>query len=352
MPDVLFARFRASILIAFSLGLFGMLSASQSVGREEPAWGDRFRSEAPVQWKKYQGRAKRLQGKWSVTITEIAKQQITTSRTVEWKQRTNCALVLEHDEIEGSQPAGRDWLWCANPNYAFTLNRRSADKPWVVLDTTTNLTGEMRLTNLAMFPTPGEWAEYLANHPVTCGNIDRHLGKLLTKEPGFALTRVSPVVRDGRTLAKVEFDFHPEDQRIPLRGGWFLYDPEHCWVIHAYDVRVEWPRSPEYSSQGSMSATYEYRDASANFPLLKTIVKRVKQFDRPLKDQEYRYEFDVKEADVPEKDFTLSAFGFPEPPGSPKSPSTWYWWTAGAGIVLLVLSVATTWWLRRRQAAA
>jgi len=55
-----------------------------------------------------------------------------------------------------------------------------------------------------------------------------------------------------------------------------------------------------------------------------------------------RREFNLKEADVPERDFTLSAFGLSEP-GGVQRPTRWYLWAAILGIGCLIVAALFFW---------
>ena len=61
---------------------------------------------------------------------------------------------------------------------------------------------------------------------------------------------------------------------------------------------------------------------------------------RRLFQTENTYDFDFREGEVPESDFTLSAFGLPEPKGMalPKS-SRWYLWFIAGGVICLGVGV-------------
>jgi len=59
-------------------------------------------------------------------------------------------------------------------------------------------------------------------------------------------------------------------------------------------------------------------------------------------DSEMRREFNLKEADVPERDFTLSAFGLSEP-GGVQRPTRWYLWAAILGIGCLIVAALFFW---------
>jgi hypothetical protein len=119
-------------------------------------------------------------------------------------------------------------------------------------------------------------------------------------------------------------------------------------VIGAFDLQLSFPAYRELPSV-TKSGSYEYRDAGDGFPILQRIVCK---YNNPAKSYERddTYEFDLREADVPEDDFTLSAFGFKEPVGvkPPERPRTWLWLLAtAAGLAVLAVLFAV---LKRRAA--
>jgi hypothetical protein len=99
----------------------------------------------------------------------------------------------------------------------------------------------------------------------------------------------------------------------------------------------------------SVAEDYEYRQGEGGFPILASIVRRSKSPDTGL-DTEMRYEFKLRFADVPENDFTLSAFGFSEPVGMERG-FPWYVPLGIVGVALIVVAVLLRVWVRRRKAA-
>jgi hypothetical protein len=92
--------------------------------------------------------------------------------------------------------------------------------------------------------------------------------------------------------------------------------------------------------RASRVVTNEYQETRDGFPIHKrlVLVSRVVRSPEKSDDYEKTYEFDFREGDVPESDFTLAAFGLPEPLGMaiPKK-SRWYLWFIAGGVGCLLV---------------
>jgi hypothetical protein len=102
-------------------------------------------------------------------------------------------------------------------------------------------------------------------------------------------------------------------------------------------------------SKTSVSTTFDYHEHASPFPILKRWAERskVKSSSGGLEELESTHTFDLVEGDVPEKEFTLTAFGLSEPSGV-KRPVRWYLWAGMAGMGCVALALLL-WWVRRRK---
>jgi hypothetical protein len=303
--------------------------AGQARGAGGASWADRFREEAPRVWNEYRQRAKRLQGSFSVTFVSLPDNRVTLQRRGEIKQRDGCALCMRQTLKAGKEKDLTGEIGVANPSYRFELRRGSPEAEWTVFNLMT------RPGQVPRFHPPEEDVESWSTCPVNLVLAGTGPAPVLPTDPGYTLKGVSPVVRDGREWARVEFEYRPpqEKPRVPSLAGWALYDPDRYWVIGAFDLQLAFP-AVQGSQSAAKTANYEYRDAGDGFPILQHIVCRYK---KPAQAQSFgsedTYDFDLREADVPESDFTLSAFGFPDPVGikPPERPRSWLWLLAAAG---------------------
>src|SRR5206468_1121677 len=117
---------------------------------------------------------------------------------------------------------------------------------------------------------------------------------------------------------------------------------EKYWAIREYEVTGVWP-----DAKGTISGSFEVKDNRQGVPVLVRQVRRQKSLSPTPQgpvDHEYILEYDVSEkAKVPEREFTLTAFGLPEPDGAGRG-SYLYLWVTFAGVICIVLAVL----LRRR----
>jgi hypothetical protein len=305
------------------------------------SWAKRFQEEAPRAWDEYCQRAKRFQGSCSLTFID---KRGTVKRRLELKQREGCALFMRQTLKAEKEKDLTGEARVANPSYRFELRRKSPEAEWSVLHLMTRPGTDPR------FGPPEEDVESWSTCPVNLMLAFADLPSVLPTDAGYTLKGVNPVARDGRDWARVEFEYRPPQgkPRVPALAGWALYDPDRFWVIGAFDLQMSWPASKEVPPVAT-AATIEYRDAGAGFPILQRVFRRYKN---PAKSYEAdtTFDFDLREADVPESDFTLSAFGFPDPVGSkpPERPRTWLWLlAAAAGLAALAVLFAG---LKRRAA--
>lgn len=296
------------------------------LAQDDASWKQRFETEAPPAWNKYRARAKRLQGSIERTTTRLApKREVISRDKCEIKQRNGCALFLSQELGIGKPPDTKGIAMCMNNRYGFEARRRTPTSPWVAVTLDVDLSDGMKYNYGSP---PNEAVVYWTACPTSFDLIPYFtLGSI--KDPGFEVRRVIPVTQNDKQAVKVEFDYRPtsDKPKNPSLKGWVLYDPQRFWVIQ--ESQIEWILS---KIKASMALAYEYEDSADGFPTPKRIIRRF----TPEKgvDRENRYDFDLKEADVPESDFTLSAFGLPEPP-LPERPFPWYLVLAGVGTACL-----------------
>jgi hypothetical protein len=132
-------------------------------------------------------------------------------------------------------------------------------------------------------------------------------------------------------------------------NGWFDCDPEHAWVMAAGQfTRVDSgvPVSFSFSTVVSMS--------SDGIPIPKerrtTLSATRKDGRNSVGDVLVKY--DLVSGSIPEKEFTLSAFGLPEPGGTiPETSSVRHLWLGGGALVCAGTAIALWWFARRRRVA-
>lgn len=165
-------------------------------------------------------------------------------------------------------------------------------------------------------------------------------------EPSFVVGRVIPVVKDGLSLAHVEFEIRyakgemEQYKDTRYAAGWFEARPDQNWIIQ------EWVASSA-KIQEATHIKIEFGGGRDGLPLPKRISRSA-----PL--GRHVIVFDsIDHAATPAREFTLAAFGLPEIDRKPEPPSrnrTAYV-LIGAGILVLVAAIGLKVYTRPRQAA-
>lgn len=329
LPMLLRSKFLPlfTILLAIPSPAFrGLLFA-----QDDASWKDRFLKEAPSEWEKYRARAKRFQGVIERTTVRLTpEKEVMNKDRCEIKQKDGCALFLVQALVSEKQPDEKGLGLCINNQYGFEIRRRTPNTQWVAVNLDVDLSDGMKF-NLASPPT--EAVVYWTDCPVDF-NLIPYFSWSGIKDPKFTVQQVTPISRSGRQGVKVEFAYRSprEKPNMPsVKKGYVLYDPQRFWIILEYNAQIEWEST---NVKASTTVAYEYEETADGFPIAKRIIRRF----TPVKgvDRENHYEFNLKEADVPESDFTLTAFGLPEPSGIKRGrPFPWYLALAGIGTACL-----------------
>jgi len=236
-----------------------------------------------------------------------------------------------------------------NSLYAFALRRKERDAPWTISKVQTDLSDGGLIAPGRMRPS----AQHYINFPINVPYVTDATLPELVKSPHFSPTEIRLVPRNGRALVKVQFVVSQPTSKKPgaLKGGWFLLDPDFMWVQRESDLKIQW--KGKVLEDLAVNTTFEYREDAVPFPVLARTVQSRKTTVAGQMTEEMRWThaFDLLEADVPESEFTLSAFGFTEPPGFTKRATPWHLWAAFAGIGCIASAVFFRRRAQRRQAA-
>ena len=308
----------------------------------------RFLREAPKAWEVYRQRANRLQGDIILIIsTESPRWQM--RREFQVKRCPSAKLWLT--QYFPGQPSGnetvqkrkrleRGEVTVSNSKYSFRLRRHAPDSPWFVTEVDTADAHAGRIFDDADM-------EFNVLAPVTLGwatgGPPPRLG-----DARLSIAQVAPVESDGRQLVKVEYRYRPEaGPGTPEQGeGWALLDPANGWVVREADLSTTY--GAETNGPSHIHAVFEYGRPSNQGLLL---LRRTVELSFPSSaDAKNVTEYNMREQDVPEREFTLSAFGFAEPPDvGGRFP--WYIPLGIVGVALIVVAVLLRVWVRRRKAA-
>jgi hypothetical protein len=173
----------------------------------------------------------------------------------------------------------------------------------------------------------------------------------LVQDKGFRCVKVAPESIKGEDLVRVTFTFTPEG-RNRLKGGWFVLDPRHNWVIRSSEIELDLGEKSEGVAKWTVQN--EFTEGSDRHPIATKHVMRIEVWEKGRLTAETEYITDYASRErpsIPEEEFTLSAYGLPEPHWARPKKTPWYWWFGMAGIGCLCVAAAVR-WLKTRKAPA
>lgn len=293
---------------------------------------DQFRKEAPSAWEEHRLLTALVGGAWTTVAHYSAKAGAKPRDDIireEIKLGTGGGVVVHSSDINKD---GKSTLMAMgyNPRYAFELKSDNPEGPWV-------------LQKLAMNTEPA-W--------------DR--AREILAPPNFMLTAIggrsiplSDYVQDDGTevdLQRVEGDlvtfvFHREESRDEKSARW----PTEAEVTLNRAQKWTTKRWRVVFANGQVSEM----DISARIvdgvPILQRRVARdfglQQRRTEPVAEGVEEFDLQYPAPPIPMSEFTLSAFGLPEPPD--RSGSRWFLYAGSAGILLLAFGF----WLRSRRKA-
>lgn len=303
-------------------GLFALaiaLAFANCCRAEEDNWKARLLLEAPKSWAALKDFGAELEGEF----------------TYDWKCTTDPKLPERHhmtkflikgENLRFEKQVGKETTVVAgafNSNYLFLLEGEAGSNNLQVrqIESATGMQERVakQETSLVLEYVYAPWF---------------FLGKPLShwlKEPGFVVTKVTPEVRNGKTLVRMEFDIpskppgkQPSVRREASQKSWCLLDPNDYWTIQEYRLLLWW---------GTSAEKIEYGDRVDGFPMHRRVVQdligEVGVKDVVKNTWEMRK---IAHRTAADRDFTLTAFGIPEPRFEERSFRTWHWFLLAAAV--------------------
>lgn len=306
-----------------------------------------FLNSAPQKWKDYTAFLGRLQGTFS-SKTQYQGKTTRASKGVIKQNGDYKLFVRQFSVLEERREmnAGSGFVWCFNGSYAFSLKQHNTEAPWALaeLDMTQNAKG--------------------SNSTKTANGCSRLLGILirigptdlveLVRQPSFRVIDAKRIEFHDREAVLIEFtNIHSRNTSpfIPVQGGTLILDPDRHWCLLSCKV-IE-----EYSGvKRKTNIETSYRGTKSNHPIPIRVVEETDGFDTDRNAQVQSYSEDSFELDEPAQlpayaEFTMTAFGLPEPMGMPPvdaPKSRQYLWITFASIMILVCAIGL-WKLRQRK---
>lgn len=304
-----------------------------------------FKEEAPRNWDEMMAMAKKYQGAETSTTWDVARggeRRLIDKTRFEWKQNDGRGYAFElKDVIEPAdhKDVSPHYVIASNSRYVFMLRRNTALDNWY-------------LTDLAIDP-PSKQNAFSGASRIQDIWIGNCVGLLLeqqrlpdiVRKTDFTIQKVSAPDPQQKQLIRVEFNYPLGDRFHTYFSGWILFDALHHWLMREYQLRIHGvPNHDGLERTTTRKLTYEFD--RHGFPISVKTFEHWKLFDIQSKnvkrEQEEEMEIHTVEGkDLPEEEFTLSAFGLPEPHGIQVdgSSSRLYLWISLVGVFVLAFGV-------------
>jgi hypothetical protein len=352
-----FRTTKATGLAAPQLWAFVLLLHATSPGLGNDVNPEEFLKQAPPAWQQYKTFAETLSG--TVRTRRTAGDKLIAYSVMECKSSgANRLAKVQGARSETLQDVSgkpfEEKVYGRNRAYSFHLRREQDGKQWVLVDLDIPRKGPKTALDAAF-----DNVALLKREAVCVGSYD--LSDLI-QLPTFRVIEITPIRANGQALVKLVFD-NPHKVEVkgsqrfcPVQSGTLVLDPARDWCLRSYRVGLAGS-----DAESVIAAEFEYDLSAAGHPVPKRckksqVIQRWLYADVPDDvpkefTTEIEYELHANRT-WPDEDFTLSAFGFPEPPDVDwRPPTPWYVWAMVAALVLLTAGGVFAWLKRRAMRA-
>lgn len=292
----------------------------------------RFLTEAPNAWAHLERYADRVDISACIRTTNSGPGMIDVP-----PEEINVHYITKDDAklLELIQTSGKSEVFGANLRYGLLLNRSSEDDPFLVRYIGTGKADKDSIKNKLS----ARFEQYVvAPYRIS----DKTFNELL-REPTFRINSVSSVSRGGEDLARVDFAYTPANPETSgMRGGWCLFAPDQLWGLRESENETPW---------GKVACSVEYGEKHEGLPTLRRVTTTI--INKDGRSQINSCEFSKWDnRSVPDRDFTLAAFGLPEIDTDSRVSTTdraQAWWI---GLGLLCAAAAIALCMRRPRMAS
>lgn len=227
------------------------------------------------------------------------------------------------------------------PTYTFTLERGQATKGWLL--TLIGKNGESNVDGIDQMLTQ-RLDE--ASHPANTLNVldGSHRLDTLFETDGFKLTGSSQEMPAGPVTINFTRSFRGLSDAVIECS--YVFDPASRWLPVRWMEKVSAPQRDQSLTYSRQLTITDKKYESAN--------TSIHGMERPEKGTITRKSlYTVEAVDyIPEAEFTLAAFGLPEPSGFEPPPTPLYVWLLGIAAVCFALTVSFRLLARHRRATA
>jgi len=247
------------------------------------------------------------------------------------------------------EETGNQVVFCMNARYAFQLNRDAEAQPFVLRATRPREDASSSPLGIAGLEFP-EIDAALLQFLGAPWIVDGRPLSLLICQADSKIHSVTPIEHDGRDCVKVRFSYFPTDEKEnEFEEATVILDPARKWSVQEYDCTTSW---------GKLTGEVQYgTEESAEAVPQHVSVRLQTASEESAYTREITFEFNALQSQiVPEAEFTLSAFDFPELPfegARPATPPTKRRWLIWGNVFLgsvFALILLARYWRDRRHA--
>jgi len=298
----------------------------------------RFKSAAPSAWEEYRRYAKDMVGRYDLKGI-AADGKLLDHFAVEFKQNDGCRLFVANPLVHAK--LNEIEAYVQNKDYFFVAKKKKEASVWVMTQISTN---------------NDQQSEFVASRMSTLTHgfdlllrltAKLHLPELLGRAD-FKLLSARPVDLEGKEFVEIEFTATHDikkDRSISIERGLLVLDPAHFWCLRK--ATLDTYSYPDVSGRDVIECTY--RSEGPNVPIPETIISRGKVGSKvhgKMPDYESRWDCKVRllSSKLSDQEFSLTAFGLPEPLRGKVQQQASSWWIILVGLVLIGGAA----WLYRR----
>ena len=300
-------------------------------------------------WKAYERFARSLQVTAHITMVFSEPDAAREQRIlVSLKQNQNCISLCVSSSREEKPSA---LIRIANPKYAAVLRQSKSEPSNVVLE---------RFDEDPKQPKGGGETVFEQTLPIILPHFNIPDGIPLSQilvPPPFKIIKISKISENGREPVRMDYRVVRESDgnRSTAYSGWVDLDPSLCWcIIRMKEVREVTVKGTRTMKNEIEVFEHEMINHPSGFPLMKRGTGRVTQHFYRGKEKTINsrtmsdFEWEVNDH-VPDSEFTLTAYGLPEPGGEPvKKPIPLFVWILVAVGTCAVLALGFRYLARRR----
>lgn len=316
-----------------------LLAVSYAWADERDVLMKRIKTEMPQKCSEYINFVKYMQGGMVEKIVDGKTKTVRQEERWEWKNSGDLALL----KWQRTLPRTGSYVLGKNSHYSFRIEKGSNRPSWVLTTWAPN-DAPPSPENAEFTTLPQNTADWLS---AAYAMFDKFLPQFLANP---ALRIKEAIYVNGKEDGLIRIDFEhdvQEDKALHPFGqpldGWMILDANHYWYVREYNLLLD-----GQAEKGRMTmrwiANYECEIGPNGIPIPRKLSSRSMPPTAPegewWTEKIREYTLTVHNG-LPESEFTLPAFGLPEPYGATanKGKPLWWLWSALAAILFGLMAL-------------